>query len=126
MAIKFFKVKELDRNLKATVHQSGKMGFTIEASNKMELTVDKSISIGMDEDNKEDTNLYVVVNDTKEENSFPVLKAGDYYYINTKPLFSTLKIDYKKNNIAYEITKDEIEGMELFVFELKQKERDTK
>lgn len=117
MAIKFFKVKELDRNLKATVHQSGKMGFTIEAAKKMELTIDKSVSIGMDEDIIEDTNLYVVVNDTKEEDSFPVLKAGAYYYINTKPLFSTLKIEYKKNNISYEITKGEKDGMELFVFE---------
>ncbi|WP_428327597.1 hypothetical protein [Mucilaginibacter sp.] len=126
MKIKFFNVQQLDRNLKATVHQTGKTGFTIEASDKMALTTEKSISIGMNEDDETDTNLYAVVNPDKRSDSFNVLKAGLYYYINTKPLFKTLKVDYEKGNIVYEITKDEIDGTEVFVFKQKEKDRKQK
>ncbi|HVS93437.1 MAG TPA: hypothetical protein VHE59_15465 [Mucilaginibacter sp.] len=123
MKIKFFNVQKLDRNLKATVHQTGKTGFTIEAADKMQLTTDKSISIGVNEDDENDRNLYAVVNPDKREDSFPVLKAGLYYYINTKPLFKTLKMDYEKGNIVYEIVKEEIDGTEVYVFELKENKK---
>ena len=126
MKIKFFNPESLDKNLKATIHKSGKMGFTIEASAKMGLSNDTSLSIGMDEDNAEDRNLYAVVNKTKQKDAFAVLKAGDYYYVNTKPLFNNLKFDYLKNSISFEITEDEIEGMKMFIFKIKEKERISK
>jgi hypothetical protein len=126
MKIKFFHPGELDKNIRATVHKSGKMGFTIEAAKKMGLSPDKSMSIGMNEENSEDKNLYVLINKSKQKDSFSILKAGDYYYVNTNPLFNSLKLDYTKNSISFDIAEDEIDGMKVFVFKIKEKERIVK
>jgi len=123
MKIKFFNPESLDKNLKATVHKSGKMGFTIEAASKMDLNSEKSLSIGINEDDIEDKNLYVVINPTKQKDAFSILKAGSYYYVNTKPLFNNLKFDYLRKNISFEISEDEIENMKIFIFKTKEKDR---
>jgi ribosomal protein L13E len=78
MKIKFLSPDSLDKNLKATVHKSGKMGFTIEAAKKMGLDINKSLSIGINEDDTEDKNLYVVINSNKRSDSFSLLKTGEY------------------------------------------------
>src|SRR5437868_2395334 len=106
MKIRFFNPESLDKNLKATVHRSGKMGFTIEAAKKMELSSEKSMSIGINEDDELDVNLYIVVHSSKQKESFPVLKAGAYHYVNTKPLFDSLKLDYLKYSISFEISEE--------------------
>src|SRR5258708_24012722 len=126
MKIKFFNPENLDKNLKATVHKSGKMGFTIESARKMDLSAEKSMSIGINEDDEEDKNLYIVVNPSKQKDSFPILKAGNYYYVNTKPLFDSLKFDYLKKNISFELSEDKIENMKVFIFKTTEKERTTK
>ncbi len=123
MKIKFFIPDSLDKNLKATVHKSGKMGFTIEAAKKMGLGVEKGLSIGINEEDQEDKNLYVLVDEKKKIENFPILKAGNYFYINTKPLFDSMKIDYVNNYIAYDISKEDFEKESMFVLKRKEKER---
>ncbi|MBS1530119.1 MAG: hypothetical protein JSU01_07425 [Bacteroidetes bacterium] len=124
MNINFHKPSTLDRNLKATIQRSGKIGFTAEAANKLKLSVDKSLMIGNNADDKDDQNLYVVVNDPKEEDAFQVLKAGSYYYVNTKPLFKTLRWDYEKYNYSFEITEENSDGNVYYKFKTSRKERD--
>ncbi|MBS1501169.1 MAG: hypothetical protein JST32_03855 [Bacteroidetes bacterium] len=126
MKIKFFNPNELDRNLKATVHKSGKMGFTIEAANKMGLSIQKGMLIGYNEDDNTDKNLYIVIDKDKQESSFQILKAGAYYYVNTKPLFDTLKVDYVNKTISFDIMEEDIEGLKVFFFKIKEKERAKK
>ena len=43
--------------------------------------------------------------------------------MNTKPLFDSLKLEYLKKNISFDISEDTIENMKLFVFKIKEKER---
>jgi hypothetical protein len=126
MKIKFLSPDSLDKNLKATVHKSGKMGFTIEAAKKMGLDINKSLSIGINEDDTEDKNLYVVINSNKRSDSFSLLKTGEYYYVNTKPLFDNLKYDYINKSIVFELSEDKIEDTKLFIFKTKEKERTIK
>src|SRR6185312_14806322 len=123
MKLNFISPTSLDKNLKATVHKSGKMGFTIEAANKMKLSPDKSLSIATNGDDETDKNLYIVVNDNRDSNSFSVLKAGDYYYVTTKELFKKLDIDYENNSVSFEISFKVIDSMEVFVFKTGIKER---
>lgn len=126
MKIRFLSPQNLERNIKATIHKSGKMGFTIEAANKLGLSTDKSVSIGINEDDENDKNFYVVVNNSKTRDAFSVLKAGDYYYLNTKPLLDSLKIDYLNNNISFDIEEQEIENQDIYIFKRRDKERKTK
>lgn len=123
MKIKFINAKNLDRNLKASVHKTGKIGFTAEAADKMRLSTEKFLVFGINEEDELDKNLYVIVNETKNEEGFPILLAGGYFYANVKPLLKELKIDYDKTDFYYEITKEEINGDEIFVFKHKKKTR---
>ena len=121
MKLKFFDAQTLDRNLKATIHKSGKLGFTIEAAKKMALNDSKSIAIATDEEDIHDRNLYAVVYDDVQKGAFKVGRGGQYYYINTKPLFDSLKMDYVKEWIQFEISQIEIEGQKVFKFSQKEK-----
>jgi len=109
MKLKFINSNELDRNLKATVHKTGKIGFTVAAAKKLDLTVNSGIAIAIDEEDENDDSLYVVVKDKCQKEHFKVSKAGDYYYTNAKALFDSLKIDYVNENIVYDISAVDID-----------------
>lgn len=125
MKLKFFNPEKLDRNLKATAHRSGKLGFTVEAAKKMSLTIDKSAGIAINEEDETDKSLYVVIFPTKQEGAFRISKAGSYYYLNTKALFDTLKIDYKNDWVVYDISLDRIEEQDIFKFTRRDKSKKT-
>jgi hypothetical protein len=116
MKLQLISAKSLDRNLKATVHVSGKLGFTDDAQKKLKLEKGKSASIFRNAEQPNDDSLYVIINDEKNEDSFSVYKAGKYYYLNTKPFFESLKIDYIKGNIVYDITEITVDDKQVFKF----------
>jgi len=124
MKLKFITPDGLDKNLKATAHKSGKLGFTMDAAEKLKLTSEKSVGVAVNEDDPSDTNLYVIINEHVKDDAFKINKAGQYYYVNTKALFDALKIDYKNEWIVYDISKETIEGQ--LIHRFKRRERDKK
>jgi len=116
MKIKFFNPDSLDRNLKATVHKSGKLGFTVDAAKKLKLETNKSAAIGANEDDPSDESLYVIVYNEVRNDAFRIAKAGQYYYINLKALFDALKINYKGESVVYDISEEHIENNTVFKF----------
>lgn len=116
MKLKFFNPNNLDKNLKATAHKTGKLGFTVDAAKKLQLSVEKTAGIGINEDDEADKSLYVVVYPDKQEGAFNISKAGKYYYINTKALFDSLKIDYQKDYVVYDISEETIDDQKVFKF----------
>lgn len=123
--LEFFKSNELEKNLKASIHKTGKIGFTMDAAKKLNLSKEKSISIARNQSNIEDKSLYIKVNDTKIDGAFNINKAGSYFYVNTKALFDNLKIDYVSNYISFDISQETIGGQTIFVFKWKEKVRDN-
>ena len=114
--LKFFNPQTVDKNIKATVHKTGKLGFTIEAAKKLDLNVGMSMKIAINDGDEVDTNLYGVLYNTIEDESFKVYKAGKYYFLNLKPLLDTIKLDYKKHTYIYDIVEEKIQGIDFFVF----------
>ena len=114
--LKFFNPQTVDKNIKATVHKTGKLGFTIEAAKKLTLEVGMSMKIAINEGDESDTNLYGVLYTTIEDQSFKVYKAGQYFFLNLKPLLDTIKLDYKKHTYIYDISEETIQETEMFVF----------
>jgi hypothetical protein len=108
--ITFFNPDELDRNLKVTIHKTGKMGFTMDAAKKLSLAEMKSANIGINNEDPEDDCLYLVIYKDVMEGRFRISKAGSYYYINTKILFDNLKLDYSKGNVSYDMTEERNES----------------
>ncbi len=125
MKLKFFNPENLEKNLKATVHKTGKLGFTVESAKKMDLKPGKGAAIGINEEDETDQNLYVIIHPNRTEGSFNVSKAGSYYYINTKALFDSLKIDYVKDSVVYDISSQTINNQDLFVLKRREKTKNS-
>jgi len=126
MKLKFIKAQEIDKNVKATIHSNGKLGFSSEAARKLSLIGDtKAVLIGLNED-EEDGNIYIKTLTEKSEDAFNIIKAGDYFYVNTKAFFDSYNIDYKNSRIIYDIVDFTYEGESLFKFikrEVKKKKK---
>jgi hypothetical protein len=126
MKLKFIKSEDIDKNVKCAIHTTGKLGFSSNAIDKLSLNTDKTVSIAINEEDKDDENLYVIVNEKTQESAFKLSKAGDYFYINTKALFDSLGIDYRNEKIIYDIVDFEYEGQKMYKLikrVIKKKER---
>jgi len=123
LKLKWINPEGLEKNMKATAHKSGKLGFTMDAAEKMQLSADKSVKIAINEEDSSDKNLYVMINSGVSDGGFKISKAGQYYYINTKALFDSLKIDYKKDWVVYDISREEVDGQQIYVFTRREKEK---
>jgi hypothetical protein len=126
MKFKFINPGELDRNLKATVHKTGKLGFTVEAAKKLDLSAGKSVMIALNDDDKEDNNLYIIVVNDVRPDGFRVSKAGGYYYLNTKDLFENLNIEYILESVVYDIREMLIDGVKGFVLKRRVNDKENK
>lgn len=114
MELIFVKANELDRNVKCSIHKTGKLGFNDNAIKKLAIDSTKSIKIAYEDNDIDLKCIYMeVVNEVTEE-AFKIIKAGEYYYINTKPFFDSKGIDYTEGNLKYEITDYEHEGKKMF------------
>ncbi len=107
--------------IKATVHKTGKLGFSSGASKFMNIENIKFFNIGLNKSDDNDKNLYLVAIENENEKSFKIVKAGDYYYVFIKNILRELKIDYKNESIIYDI--EEIENKEQTIYKLIRRER---
>lgn len=89
------KASDFDRNVKATLQASGRLGFSEGAAKKLNLTGSEFFVLASNEENEEDENLYGWIELNEENGGFKVNKSGDYYNINTRPLFDKLQVDYR-------------------------------
>jgi hypothetical protein len=127
MKLKFIKADTIGLKAKATIHQTGKLGFSSDAVEYLEISEQKSIQFAVNEDDSQDENLYGVISEDADEGAFKISKAGDYYYINAKGLFDSLNIDYKNKRIIYDITKIKVEEQDVIKFikrEIKKKSKE--
>ncbi len=122
MKLKFLDPRTVERNVKATIHRSGKLGFTIEAAKKMNLETRKGFALAINEDDPNDKNFYAVVYEDAPVHALKVLKAGDYYYLNTKDLFDNLNLDYTNNYISFDIVEEKDEENNIY-YKLKRTEK---
>jgi hypothetical protein len=116
MKIKFIKPKTISKSVKATIHRTGLLGFSTAAAKKLNLNSNKSIRIGMNEEDNSDKNLYIELIDGIQEDSLKVNKAGNYYYVNTKALFDDLQVDFRSLNIIFDIIEYDYEEKNMYKF----------
>lgn len=113
MKLKFINTSESERKAKATVHTTGKLGFSSDANEIFALTELKYIAFAENEDDPNDKNLYAIIYESKQDGALKISKAGKYFYVNTKNMFDTLDIDYKKTKVIYDLVKGEHEGTQI-------------
>jgi hypothetical protein len=113
MKLKFYKAADVASKAKATIHKTGKLGFSSETIGYLGIEEGKYIKFAQNEEDENDVNLYAVLSDVQDEDCFRIHKSGNYYYVNTKGLFDSIGIEYFKKTIIYDIVKSEYEGAQI-------------
>jgi hypothetical protein len=112
--------------MRYSLNWSREIGFTKDAAIKLKLADAKSARIALNEDEKSDENLYVIIDYETEEAGFKINKAGEYYYINTKALFDGLEMDYLKESYVYDITTTTIDDQQVYKFKRSPSKKSAK
>lgn len=107
--------------VKATVHKTGKLGFSSGAAKLLDLENIRYFNIGKNKANSEDESLYLVPIEDESDKSFKVVKAGDYFYVFIKNIMREMKIDYKNESVIFDI--EELSEFNLKYYKMTRRER---
>ncbi|WP_330442287.1 hypothetical protein [Flavobacterium sp. C4GT6] len=99
--------------IKATIHKTGKLGFSAAAQEFIGINENTYFLVGFNEENQDDF-LYLV-SSPENDKAFKVSKAGDYFYINLKYVFDKRGIDYKNETIIFDIKKETENDIEFYL-----------
>ncbi len=125
MGLKIISAKEFSVKLKATIHSSGRLGFTEATARELSFAKDSAIKFAVDEDDS--GILYLINCKEADDDAFKVNSAGLYFSVNAKPLFDSLGYDYKKKNIMFDMVREkDIEDMEVYKLLKREKPRKQK
>jgi len=124
--LKLINAAEYSTKLKATIQQTGKLGFTKETIDALDLNEQKSIQFAEDDTRK--NTLFMIVYDEQNEAAFRVNKAGDYLYLNTKVFFELRGYDFKEWNFMFDLYRAEeheaqIPNARIFRMEMRKTKR---
>lgn len=101
MQLTLLSVKQFSKKLKATIHSTGRFGFTDTTAKELRLTKDSGIKFLTDENNQ----LYIINCHECDEDAFPVLCSKDYFSVNTKVLFDNLGYDYVHRKYIFDMVR---------------------
>ncbi|MDE6079802.1 MAG: hypothetical protein K2G35_07040 [Duncaniella sp.] len=99
--IKILKTRDYNVKLKATIHRSGRLGFTSDTASTLSLSNQSFVKFAIDDE--DDNAMYLLLTSKEDEDSFKVIKSGEYYYLPTTLMFESLGFDYKKFNIMFDL-----------------------
>lgn len=89
--------------IKASIHKTGKLGFSSGAQDFLKINEKSLFKVGF---NPENNSLMYLVPVNNPEQAFKVSKAGLYFYLNLKNVFDKKGIDYINENIIFDIKKE--------------------
>lgn len=104
MAIVIIDTTQFSIKLKATIQATGKLGFTNETANCLNLQLGQAVNFARDDETQE---LYLIIAKDSATKTLKVCKSGMYYYIQTKLMFDAFGYDYKKKTIIFDLTRKE-------------------
>ena len=102
MAITILSAKQFATKLKATIQASGRLGFTEETANVLDLASGKFAKFAKDD---EKDALYLIIINEDCEDAFPIKLSSGYFYVPTRQLFDALAYDYENNNIMFDLVR---------------------
>lgn len=103
MALVIYK-NEGATKLKATVHKTGKLGFTDATAKHLGLTNDTKVQFATD---SEDEHCFYLINKPNSgDDLFEVKGAGGYFFVNIKNLLDKRGVDYANQTVIYDMERD--------------------
>ena len=102
MAFTILSAKRFATTLKATIHKTGRLGFTDDTAKALELKSGKFARFAQDDENGA---LYLIINNEGSEDAFSVRESSGYFYVSTKVMFDTLGFHYEQGNIMFDLVR---------------------
>ncbi len=103
MAFQFIQLNNCNVNLRCTIQSTGKLGFTSATAEALHLEKDKQVKFA--QDTEDNAVLYMVFVPEKTDDSFGVIKSGNYYTLPTRGLFEMLGYDYKNKTYIFDMVR---------------------
>ena len=128
MSITILSAKKFATTLKATIHKTGRLGFTDETAKALDFKSGKFAKFAQDDENK---SLYLIINSEGSEDAFSVRESSGYYYVSTKVMFDTLGFEYETGNIMFDLVRqpsldNDLQGQVYFMKQRQIKNREKK
>lgn len=120
MKIKFYQPITSSGRIKCTIHKNGKLGFSRMAIEQLGISQNKYIKLGFNDEDKNDNNLYILIQNYGDNDTYKIIKAGNYFYVNTQALFDKLNFDYEGKKIIFDI--QEMENNDIKLYKLNKRE----
>lgn len=111
---KFLSPKDNLGVVKATVHKTGKMGFSTGAIKLMDLEKNKYFKLALNEEDENDKSLYLIPAQEIGKETFVTSKAGAYYYLKVKHILDELGVDYQYETVIYDIREATEDGTDCY------------
>ncbi len=121
----FFEPEDKLGPIKATVHRSGKLGFSLGAAKLIDFETNKLFKIGRKKDLNDAASeiLYLIPVEIEDDLTFKVLRAGSYYSMKIKRLLSQMNIDYRNESETVSFDIDEVKENGKRYFKLIRKKK---
>jgi len=112
--LEFFRASQDFGTVKATVHKSGKLGFSTGAAQKLELAQGVSFLVARDKSDPDSKALYLKMSSVDTEDAYKVAKAGKYFYLRIKNILDTMGFDYATASVIFNIQEVSVGGDVLY------------
>ena len=101
MNLKFIQPENNIGKTKITVHKSGKLGLSTQATKSLMVDIHKFLKFGIDKNNK----IFIMALEYDDGDCFRIAKAGQYYYIKKdENLLSALGVK-KSDSVCFDFGK---------------------
>ncbi len=89
--------------VKATIHKTGKLGFSSGAAKKLKLEKTRYFKIGRNASDETDKSIYMIAATSNDKTAYKVSKAGEYFYLRIKNIIDALQYDYLNDSVIFDI-----------------------
>lgn len=110
MAFRILSAEKYGAKLKATIQQTGRLGFTETTAICLKLSAGRYAKFAQDEESKD---LYLCMCEKKDKETFDVRLSGKYYYVPATTLFDMMGFDYKRKTIMFDLVRNSDLDMEM-------------
>ena len=98
--------------IRATIHRSGKLGFSRDAEKVMGLSPERGVLIFVDDETIGD--LYLQIVEMPNEDAYTLSVGGGYYFARTTDFFDLIGVDYADGQTRYSVRMVEIDGEKMY------------
>ncbi len=126
MKLKFITPAMQQPVYRASVHRTGRIGFSIQTAKRFEISIDKSMGLAINDDDPNDTSIYGLLYEKGKPDTYRITKGGDYHSVNAKSFFDTISVEYANGDLSYNVSEVDIEGTRALKFSPRISEKKSK